>query len=135
MPAAKTQQDPNQLCNPLDEDRHVGVVWRGAVLAEHRDRHRPLVPYRIATGGNSLGACARSVRRARASSLPVYRPQRHAGADPSLVRSALVHGDNITVDPRASRRRDPTAVVGPSLDYAADVRKSVTAVARVARFT
>src|SRR5262249_11200803 len=114
MPAAETQQDPNQLCNPLDEDRHVAVVWRPAVLAEHRHRHRPLVPYRIATGGNSLGACTRPVGRARASSLPVYQPQRHAGADPWLVRSALVHGDHITGDPRASRRRDPAAMVGPS---------------------
>src|SRR5262249_43439408 len=65
-----------------------------------------------AAGAHPLAAGARSIRRAGSAGVPLHQPQRHADANPWLVRSALVHRNHVPGGSRSSWRRDPAAVVG-----------------------
>src|SRR5487761_14709 len=78
-----------------------------------RDRDGGLVSLRIAASAYPLGARARSHWRARYASISVHESRCDTDGNSWMVREPLVHRNNISGKPRASRRRNSTAMVRP----------------------
>jgi len=76
-----------------------------------RDRNRDLVPLGAPAGADPLGAGARPSGYPQATGLPVHRPRRNASRDPGILRPSLVDREHVSGNPRASRCRNPAAVV------------------------